>query len=231
MHMGSPVIGLVGKHIKNSEDKYAASSMIRDEVASAIIKFGATPIGIALPNQEHAMSSDPIKKVVSRYLTLCDGLIFQGGSYISPYECDLAWLAYCRNIPTLGFCAGQTIMVDAICPTAKVVGTDIATHQRPGVSDAHEIRVIPHTIFHNIVQTSWMTVNSRHLHSIAELSHPSLRISAFSPENHAEVIEDSEKLFYLATRFHPESDLDKPQMASIFQAFLNACRRHSASVT
>ena len=238
-------IGIVGKHIANSNVTHLTSCMIRDEISQALMSLGATPIGIPLPTRHSDVGTNthlPYEsflenelRAVKNYLNLCSGIIFQGGKHIDDYEYELARLAYQRNLPTLGFCSGQTVMVSALIPNVRIINVNPKIHNVPGEEYAHDIQIIPGTIFAKIVQTSKMSVNSRHQTCITSLPpesmiakqgeiQPCLRISALSPEGYAEVIEDSRRKLYLSTRFHPESNLQDENMKKIFQAFVATCQ-------
>lgn len=238
-------IGIVGKHIANSNITYLTSSMVRDEISQALMSLGATPIGIPLPthysNSEANMhlpyESFPENelKIVNSYLDLCSGIIFQGGKHIDDYEYELARLAYQRNLPTLGFCSGQTAMVSALIPNVRIINVSPKVHDLPGENHAHEIQIIPMTKFASIIQADRIFVNSRHQTCITSLppedtnweqekAQTNLHISALGPEGYAEVIEDSGKKFYLSTRFHPESNLEDENMKKIFEAFIATCQ-------
>lgn len=229
-------IGIIGKHITNYQINHLTSAMIRDEVIQALTYFGAVPIGILLPTcypksdtdiylNLNKTFSEKEMETIEYYLNLCEGFIFQGGNHLDHYEYELARIIHRRNIPTLGFCGGQTIMISALTSDVEIVDVDIHKHNRPNINHAHNITVVPKTLFSSIVKTDSLQVNSRHHTSIAQLSNQDkhLKVSAISPEGYAEVIEDTSKRFYLSTRFHPESNFHNEFMSRIFRAFITAC--------
>ena len=187
-------IGVIGKHIANSQINHTTSSMIRDEIIQALTYFGATPIGIPLPAHYPDLDNDVYLQLkasfpeqemalIDNYLSLCNGFIFQGGNHLDHYEYELARIIYRRGIPALGFCGGQTVMVSALIPDAKIINVNTQIHNQPQVDFAHGI----------------------------------------DPEGYAEVIESSSENFYLSTRFHPESNFRNQHMSRIFEAFIAAC--------
>lgn len=223
------VVGIVGKHMKlekypRPERPYA---LMYDEVRQAIIDHGAVPIGILSPTRDIQRHADRLQDhlpeeeltILDEQLALCDGLIFQGGTYITDFEYTLARIAYQRNIPTLGICCGQTVIAEAF--GAEMVYVDKTVHQRDDDQYAHNMRILPETKFADIVQVPEMKVNSRHYRAVA--SCPILQASALDPDGHIEVLEAPEKKFYFAMRFHPESlyKVD-PVVDRIFQAFIKA---------
>lgn len=227
--MSRPVVGIVGKHMK--PEKYPRPdrpfALIYDEMRQVVIDHGATPIGILSPSREIHGHVDQTQDYLSEeelalldeQLALCQGLLFQGGSYITDFECALAKMAYERDIPTLGMCCGQTTIASVF--GAEIVDADPKIHQRDDGQYAHKVTVLPGTRFEEIVRVPEMMVNSRHCRAVA--SCPVLKAGALDQDGHVEVLEAPEKKFYFAMRFHPESlyEID-PVMNRIFQAFVEA---------
>ena len=227
--MAKPVIGIVGKHMKL--EKYPRPdrpfALMYDEVRQAVIDHGAVPIGILSPSrgiQRHAdRTQDYLSEeelvLLNAQLALCDGLFFQGGTYITDFEYTLARIAYERDIPTLGVCCGQTVIAEAF--GAEITNVDPEVHQRDDDRYAHNSGVVPETKFAEIVQVPEMMVNSRHYRAV--VSCPVLQAGALDQDGHIEVLEAPDKKFYFATRFHPESlYAEDPVIDRIFQAFIDA---------
>lgn len=227
--MAKPVIGIVGKHMKL--EKYPRPdrpfALMYDEVRLAVIDHGAVPIGVLSPSREIQRHTDRTQDYLSKeeltlldeQLALCNGLIFQGGTYITDFEYTLVRIAYERDIPTLGVCCGQTVIAEAF--GAEIVNVAPEAHQRDDDQYAHSLSVVPGTRFAEIVRTPEMMVNSRHYRAV--VSCPVLRAGALDQDGHIEVLEAPDKKFYLATRFHPESlYADDPVVDRIFQAFVEA---------
>lgn len=229
--MAKPVIGIVGKHMKL--EKYPRPdrpfALMYDEVRRAVIDHGAVPIGVLSPSREIQRHADRTQDYLSKeelvlldeQLALCDGLFFQGGTYITDFEYTLARIAYERDIPTLGVCCGQTVIAEAF--GAEIVNVDPEVHQRDDDRYVHTLSIVPGTRFAEIVRTPEMMVNSRHYRAV--ISCPVLRAGALDQDGHIEVLEAPDKKFYLATRFHPESlYTDDPIIDRIFQAFVEAMK-------
>ena len=68
-------------------------------------------------------------------------------------------------------------------------------------------------------------VNSRHNKDIDKC--PKLKKVAFCEDGYADVIESKDKLFYIGTRFHPESlyKIDE-NMNKIFKNFIEVCKNN-----
>lgn len=227
--MPKPIVGIVQKHMKlekypRPERPYGLSY---DEVRMAVIDHGAVPIGILSPSKNFEHHADRLQDYLSEeeiailetQLSLCQGLIFQGGTHINDFEDTLARMAYERDIPTLGVCCGQTVVAEAF--GANIVNVDPGAHQKDDDKYAHDIAILPNTKFSEIVQVPTMRVNSRHYRAVA--SCPILQAGAFDQDGHIEVLEAPDKKFYIAMRFHPESLYrDDPIIDRIFQAFFAA---------
>lgn len=230
--MEHPAIGVICKYT-NRPETHDTSCMLRQEVLNVILDYRAIPVGIALTRGRHSKSIAPFhdltsyeREMLEAQLIRCDGVIFQGGSYIANYECEAALFVHHKNIPALGFSSGQTAMaqIDAI----EIVDVDPCVHQKLEQEYVHSARIVPDTLFHRIIGQDRIAVNSRHTKAIANCKQ--LKISAFDPEGNAEVIEDPKRDFYLATRFHPESLYQTDsKMDEIFKAFINAAHNYRSS--
>lgn len=85
---------------------------IRDEVKQAIFDNGGICIGILLPKDEiydvgdswdNNFNEIEYENLISQ-ISLCDGIIFQGGAACDNYEMIIAKYCYENDIPTLGIC-------------------------------------------------------------------------------------------------------------------------------
>ncbi len=225
------IVGIVTKHVSPKEYSSTgrASSFVIDETKQALIDVGLLPIGILPPKWSICHKSIPDHvdltasefNVLSEELNLCDGLVFQGGGRIDDYEYTLMNYAFKNNIPILAICMGQTVMAKIF--NAEIVDADPKTHKK-SCDYAHACSVVSGTLFHDIVRSKQIQVNSRHVHSVKSLD--SLTISAFDCDGNAEVIESEDKNFFLGVRFHPESlyKTDK-KMRAIFESFAHSIGR------
>lgn len=227
-----PIIGIVAKYIMHTDDR--KNALIRDEVRNAIIDNGGIAIAI-LPTEFFArfVANDKLdwedylseseKQDLIAQISLCDGIVFQGGQNSLKYENWIAKYAYDNNIPTLGICAGQNTMVRALKGTTKLV-TNPEKHNQKWVDEVHKIFVKKGMKFYDIVKCEEMFVNSRHKKTIDKLPENFI-VSAVCDDSYYDVIEDPNKKFYLAVRFHPES-LYKThkEHKAIFEAFVDACK-------
>ena len=122
-----PIIGIISKHFL--KDEIRPNMFIRDEIKQAIFDNGGIAIGIILPKDEKNNVEDKWKNNLSKdeynnlitQINLCNGILFQGGGACDNYEMIVAKYCYENNIPTLGICCGQNVMVRALGGTTKLI--------------------------------------------------------------------------------------------------------------
>lgn len=228
-----PVIGIVVKHRAEYNEK-RPDSFVRDEVAQAIFDNGGLPIGL-LPSEtkialcednywQEQLSEQERQDLIDE-INLCDGIILQGGNAADGYEAVVARYCYDLDIPLLAICAGQNNLARAMGGSTYDIPNP-EKHWRPDLEYAHDITVDPNSKFYQIVHTTKMPVNSRHIKAIKDC--PGLGKVAFCDDGYPDVIEAPDKRFCFGVRFHPESLYRTDQrMNAIFQSFLVNCRNHN----
>ena len=223
------IVGIVCKYVPKTERVLDVAS---DELRQALMDVGVLPIGI-FPNRRRVNLDFPSNisdrnftvreyDLLINQLSICDGVVFQGGQGIADYEYDMARFCFQENIPTLGICSGQTVVAGIFgLKATEVVGVDPAVHRLTHDKYAHSCEVVPGTMFSDIVGVQTMRVNSRHTHAICKCDN--LTVSAVDCDGNAEVVEAEDKKFYLGVRFHPESlYLADARMKAIFKAFAHS---------
>ena len=227
--MKKPIIGIVCKQEKIR--KKFSNVYIREEVKDAIIYNGGIPIGIInVNNDEYRVSdnwyysyNDEDYKNLYEVLKLCDGVIFQGGNACSNYEMNICKYCYDLDIPVLGICCGENVMVRCLGGTTKLVSNPDVHHQL-NVEYVHSIKIKKNTKLYNIIKKEEINVNSRHLKVVDTC--PNLCVSAIDSDGNIECVEDKNKKFFIGLRFHPESlYLKDENMNNIFVAFIDACKK------
>lgn len=226
--MNKPIIGIVSKHF--FKEKIRPNTYIRDEVKQAIFDNGAIAIGILLPKDElndvqdeweDNLNDNEYNNLIEQ-VKLCDGIIFQGGGTCDNYEMIVAKYCYDNNIPTLGLCCGQNVMVRALGGKTKKIDNP-QKHYDVTSEYVHKITINKNTQIYDIIKHDEIIVNSRHKKTID--SCPNLIVSAVCEDGYYEVVEAKNKQFYMAVRFHPESLCKKDKnMNNIFKAFIKACK-------
>jgi putative glutamine amidotransferase len=178
-----------------------------------------------------------------------DGVLLTGGGDIDPAryhgiphtrvygvsesrdatEIELALLARERGIPFLGICRG--------CQVVNVAfGGTLYTHildQLPGAlehshekfkEEHHFVTIEPDSLLECITGCEELAVNSLHHQGIKSVA-PGLIASACAPDGLVEALELPSHPFGLAVQWHPEHLTDRPEMAALFQALIQAAEK------
>lgn len=228
--MTKPIIGIIAKHYREKSTR--PDTYIRDEVKQAIIDNGGIPIGIVPPVKKikHIADkwfdnlTDDEYDVLKQSINICDGIIFQGGRVSDNYECIAAKYCYDNDIPTLGLCCGENIMVRALGGTTDFLPNP-EKHYNHLEKYVHKITIDKTSKFYKIVKTDELMVNSRHKKTIATC--PNLDKVAFCEDGFSEAVESKDKRFYIAVRFHPEGlYLENENMNNIFEEFIKEANKY-----
>lgn len=229
--MGKPVIGIVAKHYKNNNST-RLETFIRDEVEQAIFDNGGIAIGILPPNEDKIYPNDNWQDQLTTIekhnfydqIALCNGVILQGGGFADEYECFIAKYCYEYDIPILGICNGKHMMVKALGGIKRNLDNKEHDSQEQYV---HSIKINKDSKFYKIIGKEEIMVNSRHIGYSYDLG--ILKAVAYSPDGIDEVVEDSNKKFYIGVQFHPESLYKKDEnMNNIFKEFIKICEEKNA---
>lgn len=226
--MTKPIIGIVTKHF--DKDYVRPDMYIRDEVKQAVFDNGGVAIGILLPRDEkltvndkwnNNLTEEEFNNLITQ-INLCDGIIFQGGGACDNYEIIAAKYCYDNNIPTLGICCGQNIMVRALGGTTKRMDSP-EDHLQNDKEYVHLITLKKDSKIYKIINKREIMVNSRH--KKITITHPNLDATAITKEGYPEIVESPDKTFYIAVQFHPESlyKFDE-NMNNIFRYFIKICK-------
>jgi len=135
----------------------------------------------------------------------------------------IAKYCYENDIPTLGICCGQNVLVRALGGTTKEI-QNYDKHYNDCDNYVHSISINNDSKFYKIINKEEIMVNSRHKKTIENSSF--LDKVAFCGDGYPDVVESSQKRFYIGVRFHPESlyKIDD-NMNNIFKNFIDACRK------
>lgn len=222
-----PIIGIVSKHLKKNASR--PNMYIRDEVKQAIFDNGGICIGILLPKDEiydvgdswdNNFNEIEYENLISQ-ISLCDGIIFQGGAACDNYEMIIAKYCYENDIPTLGICCGQNVLVRALGGSTKLI-EDKDKHHNDEIY-AHSVKIIKNTKLSKIIEEEVIEVNSRHNRTVD--THPNLIANCICEDGYIDGVESIDKTFYMAFRFHPESlyKIDEYHN-NIFKEFIKVCK-------
>lgn len=229
MNEDKPIIGIVAKHYRNNP-KARLDTFIRDEVEQAIFDNGGIAIGILPSNEDKIYPKDKWNDQLTteekhnfyEQISLCSGIVLQGGDFADEYECFIAKYCYEYDIPILGICAGKHCLVKAIGGIRR--NLDNRSHDS-NEDYVHSIKIDKNSKFYKLIGEDEIMVNSRHI-GYSENVGP-LKIVATSPDGVDEVVEDASKTFYIGVQFHPESLYKKDEnMRKIFTEFIKICQEN-----
>ncbi len=148
-------------------------------------------------------------------LSICDGIIFQGGSDIHPYHFQILDYAIKNNIPVLGICMGHQI-IGLYSQNTTDEQKLIKVENHNDKQKKHKINILPNTNLYKIFGPE-LLVNTRHKEAVKKINKP-FKISALSEDNVIEGIEYiDDNHFVLGVQFHPE-DLENTE--NLYNYFL-----------
>lgn len=201
---------------------------IREEIKQANFDNGDIAIGILLPKNEKIDVEDKWENNLNNIeydnlisqIKLCDGILLQGGGACDNYEIIVAKYCYDNNIPTLGICCGQNVMVRALGGTTKFIENPLKHNSNDLY--VHSVKVVNNTMFSKIIEKDVIEVNSRHKKTVDK--HPKLIVNCYCEDGYIDGLESPDKKFYIAFRFHPESlyRIDENHN-KIFEEFIKVC--------
>ncbi len=187
------------------------------------------------------------------YLDGLDGLLLSGGVDVDPArfgeeplpdlgsvtpERDAIELALTRralekDIPVLGICRGAQVLNIAAGGSvyqdinSQVGGVLQHRQTSPRWHPAHTISVTRDTRLLRILGSSRIGVNSVHHQSVRDLG-SGLVVSARAPDGVIEAIESRDASFVVGVQWHPENMAkSSPPMRALFEAFMEAAKKHS----
>jgi putative glutamine amidotransferase len=212
---------------------------LRQNYALALSKVGITPIFLPF-----------CKESIQHYVQLIDGLVVTGGDFdISPtlygettihpktsineertsFEFELLKAFYPTQKPILGVCGGMQLInvykggtLHQHIPDVYGSSPIIHTQPHPKNEPSHDIHIIPNTRLSSFGHAK-DCVNSTHHQAVFKLG-KDIQISAKSPDEVVEAIEDTCHPFCIGVQWHLEylkSKVDLP----LYQAFREECHR------
>lgn len=214
------VIGIVGtpfentKRVKSGHEGLTTGT--RTTYEEAIKKAGATTI-VLTPSKN--------KETIKKQLSLCDGLLMQGGSAgdIENIHTDYIkqWLK--EEKPLLGICMGMQLLNVAKGGTlGNIKGKSSHTQRAPLYMPKHKINIKENTVLNKMFDKQLM-VNTNHIHKVDELG-KDIIISALSEDGIIEAIELKNHKFALGVQWHPEHLLKKDDgHLVLFKEFIKNC--------
>lgn len=248
----SIVVGIVMKPFLQSQinNSIWKDLYIKQDFADILSDYDVTSIGI-IPQGIHLdrANSDDIDLSNERDLTdkeknhlisqisLCDGLILQGGLSSHKYEVFIADYAIKNNIPILGICAGFNNIAKAIGVQVKRDERLVGKHDIYSKCHSHSILLESDAsiLSQEELKDNTFFVNSIHsmiLFRDSVISNSNIKIEALAKNI---LYSDKEVLtveafsitntkFCLAVKWHPELLPDDKLTRFIFSKFVDACK-------
>lgn len=186
---------------------------INREISDIIIQHNCIPIGIIPTCNEGPMPLESFQDMRD-ILSLCDGVILQGGDCFYDYDVQVVRYLHKHDIPTLGICLGMQTMGCTFGGKLEKIENDTHHHY---VDYVHSIVIYPHSKLYSILQKETIVVNSRHHEQVINTHLPIVASAC----NITEAIEDASKKFFIGVEWHPESINDENSRA-LFQAFFES---------
>jgi putative glutamine amidotransferase len=214
--------------------------------AAAVDAAGGEPVWL---DPETLAGTDP-----QEILRDLDGVLFSGGVDIDPQEfgetvvpdvgveidpqrdaleLPLARAALAADLPVFGICRGvQTLTVAAggsLHQDLSLLGRDRTAHQQRAAGKdetalAHPVRVDAGSRLAAAVGEGEQQVNSFHHQAVRDVP-TGFVVTARSPDDVVEALEDPHRSFLIGVQWHPERMVDRyPSQRRLFAAFVDAAR-------
>lgn len=212
-----PVIGIVTRPMKSESQREIDA--IYQSVKQAILQKGGLIIGIPLHHEEV-----PTKEELEEYkylLSLCNGILLQGGEDFYPLDIWITRYIHKQNIPTLGICLGMQTMSVAVGGLMEDL-KESTLHQQLCVKKAHHVHIRKDSRLYNILKQENIVVNSRH-HSY--IVNTKLHKIGYAEDGILEAVEDPTKRFFIGVQWHPEDMITYDMVANfLLEAFIKECK-------
>jgi putative glutamine amidotransferase len=137
---------------------------------------------------------------------------------------DLPVLAICRGIQLINVAAGGSLYQDLPTQYPDALPHACNAPDYPRTHRAHPVWVEQETRLASALNSDECWTNSRHHQAVKEVA-PGFAVTGRALDGVIEAIEHIEASFIVGVQWHPESlAASDPQMLSIFQAHVAACR-------
>lgn len=206
-----PLIGIVARvEYPGDTDKLA----INDEYRRAVIDCGGNPFLILPPQvvdygitkgREIPELSIEEKKMLTKQLEMCDGILMPGGFKMLNYDFFILDYAIKNNIPILGICLGMQVMANYNREIWNERNDPNGINHRIESGEyVHYVNIDEESILFSIIKKSRFMVNS--FHNFHVLSSEYYKSVGYSEDGLIEAIEYPSKTFNIGVQWHPEKN-------------------------
>jgi len=236
---------LIGITTDSAGDTAPWRISLKETYSNAIRAAGGLPILLPL---------DISAEDVEEYVPKLNGVLFSGGSDLSPHlfkeepikelnslltsrdNTEMALMkviqrlripifGICRGIQTINTALGGTLFQDI--PQQIPGAHGHYPRGTPAFEPYHSISILQSdSRIGSVFKKSAIRTNSFHHQSIKQIA-PGLRVTAQASDGVIEACESTESAWYIhAVQFHPEAMCEKhPEFLGLFIEFVNACRK------
>ncbi len=198
----------IGILVRPNLDSYT----INRELSDKICEYNCIPIGI-IPTCDEGNMSDVAFQDMIDMISMCDGVILQGGTDYYDYDIKTVQYLYQNNIPTLGICLGMQTMG---CTYGGKLGKIVSDNHHQLMDYVHPVSIQKNSKLYSILQKETIIVNSRHHEQLLCTDLPVVATC----DGVIEAVEDSNKKFFIGVQWHPES-IDDANSQILFQTFFD----------
>ena len=144
-------------------------------------------------------------------------------------EVHLPLFAICRGIQVLNVARGGTLVQDIPTELPGTLEHKLTVPPHEPVAVAHEIWIAGGSLLamlagERLKDADTCQVNSRHHQAVKTLGE-GLVTTATAPDGVIEAIEDPTRRFCLAVQWHPENFYRTGEFRSLFEGFVQACKK------
>jgi len=224
-----PIIGIVGRSDTSTNTKNTIC--VFDNYREAVIKAGGNPIAILPPQpidygkvepRDSGKLTEEEKEMLTAQLSLCQGVIIQGGSKAYDYDRFAIDYANQHHIPLLGICLGMQQMCDYNNDNKNVLN-DNPIHKSIDQDYVHTVTIDKNSKLYSILLEETFDVNSNHNYHVPNSG--DYLIAGYSMDGLIEAVEKKEEDFNFGVQWHPEKNYDTDiQSQRLFKAFIEASK-------
>lgn len=219
------IIGVVGRPTKRENGRFFYK--LSNELKEIIFKYQAVPILISGPSNYEESLNEIEKERLYKQISMCDGIVLQGGCEIYPYDHEIITYIEHENIPVLGICLGMQVMAEHAGGKIGKIPKDYMNHAQETKEYVHFNQVKRESKLFQILKAEEIKVNSRH-HDM--VYYTNLDCSSYSTDGVIEAVENKRKDFFIGVQWHPESMFEYDKVSRmLWQTFFDSVRRYHES--